>query len=288
MKNKVLRLLLPLVLMVLAAFSAAVCAAAASDPADSAESYENPYTGYRVVIADEKNLLTSKQRAKLCEDMKPLTKYGSVAFWTTGESTTSVITQAGNKRYELFKNTSSSIFSINMANGEIAIESVGEMHSIINDSYARSITDNVKGYAKNGEYYVCAHEAFSQMYTLLEGGYISEPMKYISYAVIAAMLGVILALAVAFSCRFNPLSEENNQFSKLWVKGCAAKDVAVIKCGSRSTVTKSRRVATNVAAFALEIICDGLSSGGGHGGGHSGGSSSGGHSSGGGGSASFR
>ena len=58
MKNKVLRLLLPLVLMVLAAFSAAVCAAAASDPADSAESYENPDTGYRVVIADEKNLLT--------------------------------------------------------------------------------------------------------------------------------------------------------------------------------------------------------------------------------------
>ena len=43
------------------------------------------------------------------------------------------------------------------------------------------------------------------MVRVVDGEYISEPMKYTSYAVISAMLGLILALSIAFSKRFNPL-----------------------------------------------------------------------------------
>ena len=38
-----------------------------------------------------------------------------------------------------------------------------------------------------------------------QGEQIAEPMKIVSYVVISLMLGVMIALAVAFSKKFNPL-----------------------------------------------------------------------------------
>ena len=42
--------------------------------------YKNPETGYEVRIVDQADLLSAGEEAKLTEDMKPITKYGNVAF----------------------------------------------------------------------------------------------------------------------------------------------------------------------------------------------------------------
>ena len=63
--------------------------------------YTNSETGYKVVLIDDANLLTFMEENKLIEDMKPLTKYGNIAFWTTTEKSYNEIEQARLKRKEL-------------------------------------------------------------------------------------------------------------------------------------------------------------------------------------------
>lgn len=167
--------------------------------------YKNAETGFSVVIMDEINLLTDAQEAKLVDDMKPLTQYGNIAFWSTQEPTSNEIEQARLKRRALFDLKSGGIFAINMNVRKLTIQCYGEMESVINDSISRSITDNVKSYATSKDYYTCAKTAYDQMFRKLDGGNISEPMKIAGYIVIASMLGVIIALAIAFSAGFNPL-----------------------------------------------------------------------------------
>lgn len=167
--------------------------------------YTNPETGYQVLISDDIDLLTAEQEQQLVEDMKPNTDYGHVIFWTTEEYTYDEIDQARQARRSLYEFDSASIFAINMNVRKLTIQSYGAMYDSVNDSKARSITDNVSYLATNKNYYGCAKEAFAQIYTTVNGDKIAEPMKYISYGVIAAMLGVIIALSVAFSKKFNPL-----------------------------------------------------------------------------------
>ena len=167
--------------------------------------YTNPETSYQVLIIDELSLLTESEQAKLAEDMMPLTQYGHAVFWTTDEYAYDAIDQARIKRKELYYFDSAAILAINMGSRKISIQTYGTIRDYINDSKARSITDNVSHYATSKDYYRCSQDAFQQMYRVVEGEYISEPMKYTSYAVISAMLGLIIALSIAFSKRFNPL-----------------------------------------------------------------------------------
>lgn len=179
-------------------------AATAQHSRDNAR-YTNPETGYQVLIADEDDLLTDADERLLVEDMKPLTDYGHAIFWSTNKSTFDAVDQARQFRKDSYEFDSASVLAINMASRKITIQSYGELYKFINDSKARSITDNVSHYATSKMYYNCAKEAFAQMYATASGEAIAEPMKYISYVVIALMLGVILALAIAFSKKFNPL-----------------------------------------------------------------------------------
>ena len=167
--------------------------------------YTNADTGYQVVVIDEAELLTEGQQKQIVMAMKPLTQYGHAVLWTTREYYSNEIEQARLKRYSLYGYDSASIFAINMANRKITIQSYGKLYEYIDNSKARSITNNVKNYATRGDYYGCCTNAFAQMYTTANGEKIAEPMKYISYVVISLMAGLIIALSTAFSQRFNPL-----------------------------------------------------------------------------------
>ncbi len=167
--------------------------------------YTNPETGYQVLVSDDSDLLTADEERSLVEDMKPVTEFGHVIFWTTNKYASNEIEQARQARKACYEYDSASIFVINMANRKLTIQSYGALYNTINDSKARSITDNVSRYATKKQYYNCAKEAFSQMYTTANGASIAEPMKYLSYIVISLMLGVTIALAIAFSKKFNPL-----------------------------------------------------------------------------------
>ncbi len=244
--------------------------------------YDNPETGYRAVILDEDDLLTDEEELQLIGDMKPITEYGNAAFWSTGIHTSNEIDQARQKRKELFGFDSAVVFAVNMSNRKLTIQSIGKINEFVTDSKARSITDNVKSYASSKEYYTAAKEAFSQMYNVILGENIPEPMKYASYAVLALIIGLIATLAFVFSKRANPLTEDTNQFAESESADYCCRDVKV------SVVSKDTEpgLVPSIFLFFLDVV---ISTGGSGGGGSSGGfggfggGSSGGGSSGGGG-----
>lgn len=170
--------------------------------------YTNPENGYQVMIIDELHLLNSLEQVDLINDMKPVTQYGHAIFWTTDEYDYNEIDQARKKRLALYQYDDAVIFVINMKIRKITIQSYGSIYQSVTDSKARSITDNVSKYASSREYYHCSKEAFEEIFWVMEGKKIDESMKYISCAVISAMAGIIIALSVAFSKRFNPLLRE--------------------------------------------------------------------------------
>ena len=160
--------------------------------------YKNSSTGYRVVILDEIDLLTASEERQLLDDMMPLTEYGSVAFWSTREDASDELEQARLKRRELFELSSGSIFVINMNLRKVTIQSYGAMYDVITSSRANSITNNVRNYLTRGEYYAASRMAFSQMNSLMHGNRIAQPMKILSNACIALMVGLMLMLQRVF------------------------------------------------------------------------------------------
>lgn len=277
-------LLVPVLLAVLA-FGTALTAGAAA-------LYQNDASGYRAVILDDAGLLSEEDAAEVLQSMQPLTAYGSVALWTTRDyAVGGELEQAMNKRIALFGFSSSTIFVINMNNRKLTIQSDGALNDSITDSWARSVTNNVKGEASAGNYAACAEKAFAQMLDLVQGRAVSEPMKYFSFAVLALMAGLIAVLAFAFSKKANPLVEETPQFATAADGGAFCQSVAVKVSDSPDGKSSSgKSVAVSVLYYVLSLVLDILLSGGGSGGGGSsgGGGGGGGRSGGGsGGSSSF-
>lgn len=160
-----------------------------------ASAYENPDTYYEVIICDEADLLTDEEEETLLEDMKPITEYGNVAFVSISENPYHSTKSYAREFYEsYFGQDSGTVFLIDMDERYIWIQSDGAIYKRITTSYADTITDNVYSYASDQEYYCCASKAYSQIYTLLEGGKIAQPMKYICNL----LLAVILALLINF------------------------------------------------------------------------------------------
>ena len=74
----------------------------------------------------------------------------------------------------------------------IYIKNNGAVSKIITNAYSNTITDNIYRYASDGDYYGCASAAFSQIYTVLRGGKIAQPMRYISAALLALVIGFLI------------------------------------------------------------------------------------------------
>lgn len=47
-------------------------------------------------------------------------------------------------------------------------------------------------YASDADYYICAMKVYEQEYTLLQGRKIAQPMKYISNALLAVVIAVVI------------------------------------------------------------------------------------------------
>lgn len=154
--------------------------------------YENPNTNYEVVIQDDADLLSDDEINKLIEVMKPITQYGNVAFVTRYEIHGYYETADAAEAYyrKFFNRSSGTLFFIDMARRNIWIFSDGSVYRTITKAYANTITDNTYLYASNGDYYGCASEAFKQINILLEGGRISQPMRYISGALVAFIVAI--------------------------------------------------------------------------------------------------
>ena len=220
---------------------------------------------YKIIIEDDADLLTDEQEKELLKDMRPLSEYGNIAFKSISTNNTSTNDFARTYYHDMFGHgvSNGSLFLIDMDNREIYIFSDGNNYKIINNSKAYLMTDNIYKMASAGDYYGCASEAYTEMYTLLAGGKIMEPMRHISNGVLAIVISFLNTFLIVLSS--SRIKKANN--SEI-IKNC---DVAFNANNIVGTKTGTHRVYSPVSESS-----GGSSGGGGGGGGSSGGG--GGHS----------
>ncbi len=156
------------------------------------DAYDNSTSNGSVIIDDEANLLTKSEEELLEEQMLEITQYGKVAFVTISTNNASTESYIRNYYRNHFGTSSGVVFLIDMDNRNIWLYCDGTISRRIDDDYTEVITDNVYTYATEGDYYLCAQKTFEQISTLLEGGRISQPMKYICNALLAISTALIL------------------------------------------------------------------------------------------------
>lgn len=166
--------------------------------AENGMTFSEPYayneeTGYEIFIDDWANLLSPEEEDELMNIMGSITTYGNAGFVSIDSNPTdSVETYAQNYGYAHFGTDSYTLFVIDMDYRKICVYSDGEIYNTITTAYANTITDNVYSYASEGAYFDCASDAFLQIATLLNGGSIAQPMKYISNALLAIVLALLI------------------------------------------------------------------------------------------------
>jgi uncharacterized protein len=155
--------------------------------------YINSTTNYKLLIEDDANLLSEEEIKKLEDKMTSLTEYGNIIFKSIDKNNHgSASSYASSYYHSNFGTESGSVLLIDMDTRNIYIFSDGYNFTIITSSKAYSITDNSYKYASDKRYYDCAYSAFDQMETILGGGKIMEPMRYVSDVVIALTLAAFI------------------------------------------------------------------------------------------------
>ena len=158
--------------------------------------YYNSATGYEAVIEDDAELMTDAEHKQLLAKMQEITKYGNVMFKSIDYNSTTTKDYVKNLYRNRYGSESGTIFIIDMDNRNIWIHSNGRIYSTITNSYSDTITDNVYSYATGKKYYTCAYKVYEQELTLLQGRRISQPMKYISNALLAMVAALLINYAV--------------------------------------------------------------------------------------------
>ena len=154
--------------------------------------YSYARNDFRTVIEDNEDLISAEEEILLEAKMEEITQFGNAAFITVEQYSYETGTYAKNEYRRLFGTESGIVFVIDMGKRNIWIFSDGAIYRTITKPYANTITDNVYRYASRGEYFSCAYEAFDEVVTLLKGGRISQPMKYISNVLISMVLAVLI------------------------------------------------------------------------------------------------
>ena len=245
-------------------------AGSGTDNADrnSGTVYTNDETGYKVVIEDDAQLLTDGEKSQLAETMKDITPYGDVAFKSLDYNPYSTETYIERYYNSIFGTGSGTVFLIDMDNRNIWIYSDGSIYSTITTAYANVITDNVYAYASDKDYFTCANKAFIQEAALLQGRRISQPMKYISNALLAIAIAILINYFIVRQTSRVRKASDNEIVNGVFANN-AFNNVSVNFI--RQTRTYSPRSSSSSGSSG------GHSGGGGGGGGHSGGGG-GGHS----------
>ena len=229
--------------------------------------YTNSETGYSVIIEDDASLLSNDEKKQLAETMKDITPYGDVAFKSIDYNPYSTETYIERYYNSIFGTGSGTVFLIDMDNRNIWIYSDGSIYSTITTAYANVITDNVYTYASDKDYFTCANKAFIQEAALLHGRRISQPMKYISNALLAIVIAILINYFIVRQTSRVRKASDNEIVNGVFANN-AFNNVSVNFI--RQTRTYSPRSSSSSGSSG------GHSGGGGGGGGHSGGG--GGHS----------
>ena len=169
--------------------------AADYDNAEKKRDY-NEETGYEAVIMDGADLLSDAEENQLMERMMQVTEYGNAYFVTTANPNPSTSKTAESIYRPLHGGTPGGLYIIDMANRELYlyIDDSGYMGKTLTVAYCNTIADNTYTFAKNKQYFRCADETFNQMYIILDGGRIAQPMKHISNVLASLVLALLIVL----------------------------------------------------------------------------------------------
>ena len=234
-----------------------------TEPVNAETLYTNPDTGYEAVVEDEADLLSDSEEDDLCDILKKVTEYSNAAFAAIDENPY-YNTQRYAESYsdDTFGGSSAVVFIVDMDNRYLYLDSTGAARRRITSSYADTITDNVYKYASDVDYFSCAYETFDQVYTLMQGEKIAQPMKYIS--------NILLAVAIAMLINFFAViafSKKRKASAKELVSGIYSKYKVTDTRASFVNQTKTYSPQSSGGGGSS----GGSSGGGGGGGGHSGG-----------------
>ena len=153
-------------------------------------------SGYPVYIDDEADLLTDEEEARLIEDMRPLSRYGTVAFYSIAEGFGSVDAKTNqyiNDHISADDSFSCAVLLIDMQQRELCFRARGEIYRYVGIGDMYTITGNVSARATGGKYYDCAAEAYWQMLSLLLDYRVPSIVSILCSAVLAAALALLIA-----------------------------------------------------------------------------------------------
>lgn len=159
---------------------------------------KNNESGYEVLIDDEADLFTDSEAENLIDNMIGCSNGGYVLLVTTNNNGYGdAFDYCMNYYRSLIPEESGILFLIDMDTRELRFYSEGAYKRELTNSIMNIISDNIYKLASNGDYYGCANEAFSEISDVLEGKRIAAPMKYISNACLAILLGLIINYFIA-------------------------------------------------------------------------------------------
>ena len=212
-----------------------------------------------LLIADDAHLLSEEEKARLIEDYSAITEYMGAAFVSTDYSPGSTSSFAEECAIRYYRNDPAVLFLIDMDDREIYVYANGTAQKTISKADARAITDNVYKSASRGDYYECADGAFRQIYAKCTGQKLARPVKHITNALIAVLVGILINYLITAYSRI-PKAERRTK--------------GEIKASVSSKMAHMPGIALGAAivlSSAKHYKSSSSGSGGGGGGGHSGG-----------------
>lgn len=184
-------------------FVVLLSAAGVSYAAQASNVYEkqNEETGHYAVICDQADLLSDEEEQKLTEYLDRITEYCSAVFLTSSQPHSESMHEYAKSMLEKIGKTvgmkdgyNALIYVVDMNKRELLIYAGDSIKKVINTSVSNSITDNTYTLASKGDYYAVARETFTQLYQVLSGQGIAQPMKYITSALLAVFAGLGIGL----------------------------------------------------------------------------------------------
>lgn len=259
--RKILQKCVPILLLILflTPLGVQVYASDASPDQPFTFYYQNKESSNISIIADYADLISDTQEKELGKQLKSITEYSNIALVTLSQNPVkSAENFAEQYNEKLFENAPGVVFLIDMDTRVVYIDSIGSARKTIRSSYANTITDNIYTYAHDGNYYECARRGLEQINDLFHGRRIAQPMRYVSSALLALVIAVMINFFIVLRVSRMHAPSTSELVDGIYSK-CDILDAHAVHSGR--TKTYSPRSSGS----------SGNSGGGGGGGGHSGG-----------------
>ena len=181
-----------------------------SDDTGYYKEYTNAETGYTAILYDEADVLKESNESKILDRLRDITKYGNAVFYTAEGSSQVSDSQASRMAVNYYESHFGSrsdgviVAEIMFTDGSgkcmLWVETFNGVHSKVSNSDCDSIADNaVSKHSGDGipaKYFGYADETLSQIMRRLEGQKIAQPMKWVTSALLALILGLLINFMV--------------------------------------------------------------------------------------------